>query len=139
MEVSSKSTQETKELAEKLAGRALPKDIYALYGDLGSGKTTFTGFFVKSLGFDNRVQSPTFVIVRRYQRDTGSIKRVYHVDLYRLTKTAELVDLGLEEMFSDNEAITIIEWPELLEGRLPANSKKLHFSYVDENSRNIDV
>lgn len=139
MEITSNSTQETQDLAKKLAKKAEPGDIYALYGDLGSGKTTFTGYFVKALGFDSRVQSPTFVIVRRYKKDTGEIDTVYHIDLYRLTREEELEDLGLDEIFSEEKALTIIEWPELLEGSLPDKTRKINFTYLDENVRSINV
>ncbi len=139
MEITSKSTEETKELAEQLATKIRPGNVLALFGDLGSGKTTFTNFLVKALGFTSRVQSPTFVIVRRYQKDLGKLRKIFHVDLYRLTKPEELEDLGLDEMFSDKEAITIIEWPELLEGTLPEGNKKLFFEYIDENTRKINV
>ena len=139
MEITSKSTKETQKLAEQLAAKIKPGNVLALYGDLGSGKTTFTNFLVKALGFESRVQSPTFVIIRRYKKDSGEIKKVFHVDLYRLTKSEELGDLGFEEMFQDEEAITIIEWPELLEKTLPEDAKKLFFEYIDENVRKINV
>jgi len=140
MEITSTSTQETKKLAEKLAAKIKPGNILALYGNLGSGKTTFTNFLVKALGFESRVQSPTFVIVRRYQKDSGDeLRRVFHVDLYRLTKPEELGVLDFEEMFQDEEAITIIEWPELLENILPEGTKKISFEYIEENTRRINV
>lgn len=139
MEITSESTQETEELAQQLARQTKPGDVLALYGELGSGKTTFTGFYVKALGFESRVQSPTFIIIRRYKKDNGGIKVVYHADLYRLTKREELEDLGLDEMFEDEEAVTIIEWPELLEEILPENARKIKFSYIDENVRSINV
>jgi len=139
MEITSTSTQKTEELAKQLAPNIKPGSIIALYGDLGSGKTTFTNFLVKALGFASRVQSPTFVIVRRYQKDSGELRRVFHVDLYRLTKPEELDVLDFEEMFQDEEAIIIIEWPELLENMLPESAKKISFEYVEENTRRINV
>ena len=63
MEVLSKSTKETEELAQRVAKKLKPGDVLALYGDLGAGKTTFTNLLVKSLDFGSRVQSPTFVIL----------------------------------------------------------------------------
>ncbi len=139
MEITSNSTQETNRLAEKLAKKTKPGDVFALYGNLGSGKTTFTNFLVKALGFDSRVQSPTFVIIRTYNKNLGKIRKVYHVDLYRLTRPEELDDLGWEEMFEEEDAVVIIEWPEFLEENLPKGVKKLRFTYVDENTRKIDV
>jgi tRNA threonylcarbamoyladenosine biosynthesis protein TsaE len=137
MEITTHSTEETKDLAKRLAQKAKPGDIYALYGDLGSGKTTFTSFFVAALGFKNRVQSPTFVIVRNYKRDTGEIKQVFHVDLYRLTSEAEVEDIGLDEMMSTADTITIIEWPEIYDKKLPEHTKKMYFEYADKGARKI--
>lgn len=158
MEISISSTKELKRLAEQLAKGAFPGDIYALYGELGAGKTTFTRYFVEALGFDVRVQSPTFVIVRRYIKGQDSvklydrrlangedakrgaqsvhpqeIKKVYHVDLYRLTSKNEVDDIGLKEMFVEDGAITIIEWPEIYESELPQDTIKIKFEYLFES------
>jgi len=131
MEVILSSTEETKKLAEKIAGNIKPKDVIALYGDLGSGKTTFTGFLVKALGQKSRVQSPTFIILRKY----GDIS---HVDLYRFTTKQEVDDLGLSEIIESSN-LTIIEWPELAEEFLPSNTKKLYFEYIDETTRKVTI
>jgi len=132
MEIITGSTEETKKFACEIAKKTKSGDVLALYGDLGSGKTTFTRYFVEALGFKNRVQSPTFVIARKY----GNVN---HVDLYRLTSEKEVEELGLEELLADKKAITIIEWPELSEKLLPKNTSKIHFEYVDENTRKINL
>lgn len=132
MEIITNSAQETKKLAEKLAKKAKKGYVFALYGDLGSGKTTFTSFFVKALGIENRTQSPTFVIARKYDY-------VNHIDLYRITNEQELVDFGLKEYLEDSDSITLIEWPELAEAYLPKDTVKIKFEYVDENSRKITI
>jgi len=141
MEIKSSSTKETQKLAHKLASKIRPGDILALYGDLGSGKTTFTSYLVKALGLENRVQSPSFVIVRKYSdaQATGDIKTVNHIDLYRLTQKEELVDLGLEELFSEENAISIIEWPGLAADILPNGVITMNFDYLGENERSINV
>lgn len=132
MEITTNSTQETKKLAEKLAKNIKPGTTLALYGDLGSGKTTFTRFLVKALGSDSRVQSPTFVVARKY-------KNINHIDLYRLTTKEEVRDIGIEEFLSDKEAINIIEWPELAEEFLPKDIIRIYFEYVDDEKRKIRV
>lgn len=139
MEISVHSTEETKKLAERLADDIKPGDILALFGDLGSGKTTFTGFLVKALGFSDRVQSPTFVIMRHYKNGSGKslVKEINHLDLYRIRTEEELDDLGINELFEKKDTLTLIEWPELL--NLPAHSKKLYFEYVSENERKIEI
>ncbi len=132
MEIITRSTKETKKLASEIAEKTKLGDTLALYGDLGSGKTTFTRYLVESLGLKNRVQSPTFVIARKYGH-------VNHIDLYRMTSEKEVEDLGIKEMLEDKNSITIIEWPELAERLLPENTIRIYFEYVDENSRKIRI
>ncbi|MFZ2664209.1 MAG: tRNA (adenosine(37)-N6)-threonylcarbamoyltransferase complex ATPase subunit type 1 TsaE [Patescibacteria group bacterium] len=132
MEIITHSTQETKEFAGKIAKDIKLGVVIALYGDLGSGKTTFTRFLVEALGIRSRVQSPTFVIARKYEK-------INHVDLYRLTTEKEVEDLGFKEMIEDKESITIIEWPDLAEKLLPKDTLRIYFEYVDENSRKIRI
>jgi tRNA threonylcarbamoyladenosine biosynthesis protein TsaE len=132
MENITRSTGETKKLAFEIANKIKKGDVIALYGDLGSGKTTFTGYLVEGLGLKNRVQSPTFVVARKY----GYIN---HVDLYRLTREEEAKDIGIEEMMLDEGLVTIIEWPEIIEKLLPENTVKIYFEYLDENTRKITI
>jgi len=132
MEIITHSTQETKGFANKLAKDIKLGSVVALYGDLGSGKTTFTRFLVEALGEKKRVQSPTFVIARRYGK-------VNHIDLYRLTSKKEVEDLGFEEMIGDKDTISIVEWPELAEDLLPKDTLRIYFKYVDENTRRIKI
>lgn len=132
MEKITKSTEETKKLAVELAGKIKHGAVLALYGDLGSGKTTFTRYLVSALGYSGRVQSPTFVVARKY----GNIN---HVDLYRMTTKEEALDIGIEEMLSDKDSTTIIEWPEIVEDLFPENVIKIYFEYIDENSRRIKI
>lgn len=132
MEVTTNSTQETKELAKKLAKNIKLGTTLALYGDLGSGKTTFTKFLVEALGQDSRVQSPTFVVARKY----GNIN---HIDLYRLNSKEEVTDIGIEEFLTDKDVINIIEWPELAEAFLPKDTVRIYFEYVDDEKRKIRI
>lgn len=132
MESITKSTEETKKLAIELAKKTKKGSVLALYGDLGSGKTTFTRFFVEALGLKSRVQSPTFVVARKY----GYIN---HVDLYRLTDETEAKDIGIEEILTDSDSITLIEWPEIIENSLPEKTIKIYFEYIDENTRKITI
>jgi len=132
MEIITTSTEETKRLAQRLASNIKPGTTLALYGDLGSGKTTFTRFLVEALGFEERVQSPTFVVARKY-------KNVNHIDLYRLTTKEEVRDIGIEEFIQDEKAINIIEWPELAEEYLPEDTIRIYFEYVDDEKRKIKI
>ena len=138
MEILSTSTAETQKLAQTIAKRVKPGMCLALFGDLGSGKTTFTAYLVEALGFDSRVQSPTFVIHRRYTKALGGpIDTVHHVDLYRLTSKEEVLDIGLPEMLQESHSLVLIEWPELAMDLLPPNVVKLCFTTIDETTRRI--
>ncbi|OGC52049.1 tRNA (adenosine(37)-N6)-threonylcarbamoyltransferase complex ATPase subunit type 1 TsaE [candidate division WWE3 bacterium RIFCSPHIGHO2_01_FULL_43_9] len=141
MEIISGSTEETKKLAEAVAKAVKPGMVLALYGDLGSGKTTFTRYLVEALGFMSRVQSPTFVLHRRYTRDQtyAGITIINHLDFYRLTSKDEVYDLGLSEMLAERNSILVVEWPELAEDFLPGNQVKISFSVVGENTRRIVI
>lgn len=135
--------EQVKRLATELAKDIKPNDVLALYGDLGSGKTTFTNYLVQALGFKDRVQSPTFVLLRKYKtaiKGTGhSIETVNHLDLYRLNNDAELQELGLNEVIEEPDTITIIEWPGIAEKLLPPNTKKLYFELIDDETRKIEI
>ncbi len=139
------STKQTEELANELAKELRPKDVVALYGDLGSGKTTFTSYLVKALGFHDRVQSPTFVILRIYfdcVLNGGSqhaIKEIKHFDLYRLLDISELDALDFEAVINEPAGISIIEWPEIAEKYLPENVIKISFEYIDEDKRKVII
>jgi len=132
MEIITHSTEETKRFACEIAKKLKPGNVVALYGDLGSGKTTFTRFLVEALGVKKRVQSPTFVIARKY----GNVN---HVDLYRLTSEKEVEEIGIEEIIKDKNAVTVVEWPEFAEKFLPKDTMRIYFEYVDENSRRIKI
>lgn len=135
MEISTHSPEETKELAVKIATKIKKGDVIALYGDLGAGKTTFTRYLAEALGSVSRVQSPTFVVARRYG---GSIP-IQHLDLYRLTSEDELEDIGISELLADEEGVVIIEWPQVAEKFLPESTIRIYFEYVEENERKIKV
>ena len=104
-------------------------DIVALSGDLGAGKTTFARGVLRGLGWTGEVPSPTFTLVQPY--DTGP--EVWHVDLYRLNDAAEADALGLFE----TDAVLLIEWPERLGARLPADALRLHLSGAGEATRTM--
>lgn len=141
MEITLSTTKATQELAEKIASKLKGGDVVALYGDLGSGKTTFSGFLVKALKIVARVQSPTFVLLRKYisKNPESTIKGVNHFDLYRLTSIDELLDIGFEEVLADDLFVTLIEWPELAENLLPKNCIKIKFEVLGENERKVYV
>jgi tRNA threonylcarbamoyladenosine biosynthesis protein TsaE len=114
-------------LARRIAGVARAGDVIALAGDLGVGKTCFARAFVDALtGDGEEVPSPTFTLVQTYESPAGTI---WHFDLFRLSRPEEAYELGLEEAFISG--ITVIEWPERLQGRLPAQRLDVALAFGD--------
>ena len=108
------SVEKTVELGRKL-GQILHKgDSVCLTGDLGTGKTAFTGGIAKSLGIDGYITSPTFTIINEYE---GRLP-LYHFDVYRISGAGEMLETGYDEYISGN-GITVIEWAELIKEILP--------------------
>jgi len=136
MEIITQNAQETQKLGEKI-GRDLnsgkiSSKILCLYGDLGSGKTTFLQGLAKGLGIKRRVVSPTFVFMKQYKPS------FYHVDLYRVNNVKEAKGLGLEELFNDSQSIVALEWAERIKEILPKKRIDIYFDYISENQRKIN-
>jgi tRNA threonylcarbamoyladenosine biosynthesis protein TsaE len=133
------SAEQTRRLATALAASLKPGDVIALFGQLGSGKTTFIQGLAKGLGVDNFVTSPSFVIMNEYPLPAGNnAGSFYHVDLYRLDSEEDVRDLGIEDILGGNN-ITAIEWAEKAPHLLPPFCKKISFELVSENERKITV
>ncbi len=120
-------------LARALAGRLRAGDVVFLIGDLGTGKTTLARGLINALppakaaaAAVEDVPSPTFTLVQIYERRPAP---VWHVDLYRLERPEEVEELGLEE--AAGEAITVIEWPERLGARVPADRLEVRLGYAE--------
>ena len=117
-----------RKLAEDFAIKTQRQDVFALYGDLGSGKTTFAQYFINSLVRAD-VSSPTFNLVSLY--DTSHFT-IWHFDLYRVHHIEEVYELGIEE--SLNNGVTIIEWPQVAQNILPENTLNISFKNTDQDS-----
>jgi tRNA threonylcarbamoyladenosine biosynthesis protein TsaE len=121
-------------LKEKGIGSAAT--VVCLYGDLGSGKTTFAQGFARGLGIGHRLLSPTFIIVRRYQIPaTGSL--LYHVDLYRTKTSYDIENLGFLEILENPRSYVLIEWAEKLESLAPVSRIDIHFATNPDDSHTI--
>lgn len=127
----SKSSEETKRVAERLAGFLFPGAVITLDGPLGSGKTTFVGGVAKGLDILERVISPTFNIMKCYFE---ARLPMFHIDAYRLENRDS--ELGLEE-FIEGEGVTLIEWPDYIKPLIPASHLRIVIEALDENSRRI--
>ena len=109
--------------------------VFAFYGKMGAGKTTFIKALCKLLGVEDEVNSPTFAIINEYRSQTTA-KLIYHFDFYRIKKLEEVYDLGYEDYFYSG-ALCFIEWPELVEELLPLDAKKVTITENPDGSRNI--
>ncbi|NTW46070.1 MAG: tRNA (adenosine(37)-N6)-threonylcarbamoyltransferase complex ATPase subunit type 1 TsaE [Candidatus Moranbacteria bacterium] len=140
MEVISESVEDTRRIAAGFVANVSPGSVVALFGDLGAGKTAFSAGILSALGAKGPFQSPTFVIMHRYDLATPSaqgIRRIYHIDAYRIDDPEELRKLGFEEWISDPEGLVLIEWPERLGDLLPEDATRVSLSWVSETERKI--
>lgn len=131
MIVTTTSALETKKLGEKLSKKFIRGTVVCLRGELGAGKTTFIQGVAKGLRIKKRINSPTFIIVRRYDN-------FWHIDLYRLSSYKEAQTIGIEEIINDKTSVILIEWPEKIEDILPKKRWEIKIGTVSENERRID-
>ena len=131
--ITSRSIEDTMELAENIESEKFPGMIICLDGELGSGKTLFVKGFAKSLGIEENITSPTFNIVKEY--NSGELP-LYHMDVYRLEDGDE--SIGFDDYFK-SEGICIIEWAELIEDSLPEERLDIKFRVIDEDTRIIKL
>jgi len=131
--ITSRSIEDTMELAENIESEKFPGMIICLDGELGSGKTLFVKGFAKSLGIEENITSPTFNIVKEY--NSGELP-LYHMDVYRLEDGDE--SIGFDDYFK-TEGICIIEWAELIEDSLPEERLDIKFRVIDEDTRIIKL
>ena len=113
--------------------------VVGLYGDLGSGKTTFTQAVAKIFGIKEDITSPTFVIEKIYDIYHKNFKKLVHIDAYRLDSAKELSALDWEKTMADPKNIIFIEWPERVLEVLPKNHAKINFKFLSENEREIEI
>jgi tRNA threonylcarbamoyladenosine biosynthesis protein TsaE len=117
-------------LGERLARFLNPGAVVAFYGELGTGKTTMIKGIARGLGVREPVKSPSFVIITEY---SGRLP-VYHVDLYRLSSPAELIEIGLES-YLQGDGVCLIEWAERAEGLLPPATIRIQLSFTNTGRR----
>lgn len=121
------------EAAHEFVSQIGENRIFAFYGSMGAGKTTFIKAVCEQLGVTDAVTSPTFAIVNEYNSNLGPI---FHFDFYRIKTLAEVMDLGFEDYVYSNN-LCLMEWPELIEELLPDNTIRLHIMEVEGGKRKI--
>ena len=126
IELRTDTADETRDVGEALAGLLAPRDTVVLTGDLGAGKTTLVQGIGRGLGVDEHVSSPTFTLIREY---AGRLD-VAHVDVYRLERVQDVVDLGLDEV-GGPDRVLIVEWGDAVEDLLPAERLRIEVTAPD--------
>lgn len=125
----SRSVDDTLRVAENIESEKFPNMVICLEGDLGCGKTMFTKGLASALGISETITSPTFTIIKEYL--TGELP-LYHMDVYRLNDIDE--EIGIEDYYNKG-GITVIEWADMIEERLPQERLVIKFKVIDENTR----
>jgi len=130
--------------AKDVLAKLAPKNtatIVALVGDLGAGKTTFVQALGKELGVTETMQSPTYVLMKKYQTTNSKFQTLIHIDAYRLENPEEFTALRPEQFLQDPKTLVVVEWPEKVAGALPPADMTINFSSdgAKEGERYIEV
>jgi len=134
MELRINSLEEIQQAAKEFIAAMGDNTVFAFYGPMGVGKTTFTKALCEQLGVDDTVTSPTFAIINEYRSQSNEL--IYHFDFYRIKKLEEVYDMGYEDYFYSG-ALCFIEWPELIEELLPLDAVKVTICEEADGSRVI--
>lgn len=134
------SPEQTINFGLTLAKKSIGGQIYSLIGDLGGGKTHFTKGFALGLGLNSEISSPSFVLMKVYKIKHKQAKYFCHVDVYRLKRPEEILEVGLNEYLGRPDTITVIEWADKIKKILaPHRETTLHFKFLDKNKRKITL
>ena len=132
---SSRSPEDTRQIGSKLIKLYGKKQIYCLYGPLAAGKTTLVKGMAKALNVKRTVVSPSYILVREYTGDCP----LFHLDLFRLTDSSEIIETGLEEYFVDPQGVVAIEWADRAEEILPRKRVNVRIKIGEKNQRDFQV
>lgn len=137
MEIKIQSLEHIHEAAREFIAAMGDNTVFALYGKMGAGKTTFIKALCQELGVEDVVTSPTFAVINEYRSDIAG-ELIYHFDFYRIKKLEEVYDIGYEDYFYSG-ALCFIEWPELVEELLPGNTIKVTIEELEDGSRKLTM
>jgi tRNA threonylcarbamoyladenosine biosynthesis protein TsaE len=135
MNITISSLESIREAAREFIQHIGEHRVFAFYGEMGAGKTTFIKAICEELGVEDVITSPTFAIVNEYSLPDGDC--IYHFDFYRIKKLEEVYDMGFEDYFYSG-ALCFIEWPELIEEVLPEDAVKVNITENADGSRKIN-
>lgn len=133
MEIKINSLADINEAAKQFIENMGDGKVFAFYGKMGAGKTTFIKAICEELGVDDVITSPTFAIVNEYQSATTG-DSIYHFDFYRIKKLEEVYDMGYEDYFYSG-SLCFLEWPELIDDLLPEEATKVTIEATDDGGR----
>lgn len=136
MKIRIRNKRELPAAAKTLLNNFQGKRIFAFYGAMGAGKTTFIKAVCESLGAADLVTSPSFTLINEYRRSDGG--SLYHIDLYRIKNRNEMLDLGIEEYFSSG-SYCFIEWPEMIEEILPSETVNIKITVGKNEERILEI
>ncbi len=134
MQITIRNTGEVNSAARQFADQMGDNKIFAFYGPMGAGKTTLIKAICRELGSIDTATSPSFTLVNEYMTDTGVC--LYHFDFFRIKEPEEAYDFGFEE-YLQSGSICFIEWPERIEGMLPAGTVKIYITEDEDGSRKV--
>ena len=136
LKIDVKSVADLEQAARRFVEEMGDETVYAFYGEMGAGKTTFIRALAAALGVEDDVaNSPSFSIINEYRSDTTA-ELIYHFDLYRLDSMDEAMDIGVEDYF-DSGALGLLEWPERIEPMLPDDTVRVTITVNPDESRTI--
>jgi tRNA threonylcarbamoyladenosine biosynthesis protein TsaE len=135
MEIKIQDLEHIREAAREFINNIGDSSVFAFYGKMGAGKTTFIKAICEELGVEDVITSPTFAIVNEYTADAGP---VFHFDFYRIKKLEEVYDMGFEDYFYSG-SLCLIEWPELIEEVLPEDAVKVHITENPDGTRIVSM
>lgn len=136
--IESKNINDTKNIAQGILSELKPGQLLALVGNLGAGKTVFVKALAEALGVEDNVTSPTFVLMKVYNTKHEKIKKLVHVDCYRLEGKEDLADIGLSEYIEDENNLVVIEWADKIKN-LPDNIVRINIKSTGEESRVLEI
>jgi tRNA threonylcarbamoyladenosine biosynthesis protein TsaE len=136
LEIKIKSLDGIADAARQFVDAMGENKVFAMFGPMGVGKTTFVKAVCEILGVEDTITSPTFSIVNEYRTNTGD--QIFHFDFYRIRKVEEVYDMGYED-YVYSGAVCFLEWPELIEELLPEDAVRVTLSEEEDGTRTITL